>query len=69
MKLTEERKKWIDEMSYEQLLSKWRFAPAGDTLFQGETGEYFAKVMKEKRDSVSNEEHVATSKRLGWEKT
>ncbi len=30
----------IDNMSYEQLLSRWRNAPVGDPIFQGEVGEY-----------------------------
>ena len=57
-------KKWIDEASYEQLLSKWRFAPIGDPMFQGDTGDYYAKVMREKREHV---DHVQVSKNVGWE--
>ncbi len=64
---TEEMKIWLDNASYEQLLSKWRFASAGDPYFQGEVGEYYSKIMKEKRDSVSNAEQVAASKSIGWE--
>ena len=50
MKLTPD-KAYIDSLSYEQLLSKWRFAPIGDPWFQGETGDYWGKRMKELRDS------------------
>jgi len=63
MDLTEENKKTIDAMSYEGLLSKWRFAPSGDPWFQGETGEYWGKRMNELRKTS---DHVAASKRIGW---
>ena len=54
----------IDRMSYEGLLSRWRFAPAGDPFFQGEVGDYYSKVMKEKRLQC---DHVAASKSVGLE--
>ena len=31
----------LDAMSQEELCHKWRFAPAGDPMFLGETGDYF----------------------------
>jgi len=67
MDLTPENKSHIDNMSYTQLLSHWRFAPAGDKWFQGETGEYWGKRMAELRDQPGgNERHVSASKFLGW---
>ena len=67
MKLTEKIKKHIDGMSYTTMLGKLRFAPLGDTLFQGETGEYFHKRMDELRSQPGGQEmHVAASKKLGW---
>jgi hypothetical protein len=66
MKLTPENKAYIDSLSYEQLLSKWRFAPIGDPWFQGETGDYWGKRMKELRDSGAN--HVQASKNIGWDR-
>ena len=57
-------KHWIDNASYEQLLQRWRFAPIGDKLFQGELGEYFSKVMAEKKKEC---DHVQASKNVGWE--
>ena len=66
--IDEATKKWIDEASYEQLLSKWRFAAVGDPLFQGETGEYYSKIMFQKRDAVGHEAAAATSKAVGWDK-
>jgi hypothetical protein len=64
--MTNNQKKQIDEMSYEQLLRLWRFSPSHDEpLFQGDTGEYYSSVMAEKKRDVN---HVAISKRIGWEK-
>lgn len=60
----EEMKIWIDRASYEQLLSRWRFAPTGDPMFIGEVGDYYKKKMAEK--CSSNEEHVRVSKAIGW---
>lgn len=62
----EEMKKWIDTASYEQLLSRWRFAPISSPWFQGEIGEYYSKRMAERRKAVGNDVHVKTSKSIGW---
>jgi hypothetical protein len=64
MKLTKENKKWIDSISYEQLLGMWRFAPVGDPWFEGETGDYWSKRMKELREQGAD--HVGASKSIGW---
>ena len=64
--MDEQMKKWIDEASYEQLLERWRFARCGDPFFQGEAGDYYAKVMAEKRQKVGEAEHVRASKSVGW---
>lgn len=66
--MTNEQKHWIDTSSYEWLLSRWRFAPAGDPIFQGDTGDYYSKVMRERREQVGNAEHVRASKAIGWDK-
>jgi hypothetical protein len=63
--MTPEVKKWIDEQSYQTLLQRWRFAPVGDVMFQGETGDYYAKVMTEKRGQEPDG-GVGASKRVGW---
>ena len=55
----------IDNMSYEQLLSRWRFAPCGDFIFQGENGDYYKTVMKNKKESLSSGQQVAVSKKIG----
>ena len=49
MYLTPENKQHIDSLSYDGLLEKWRFAPAGDEWFQGETGKYWGDRMTELR--------------------
>lgn len=67
MKLTPEIRNYIDSLSYSRLLARWRFAPAGDPWFQGETGEYWAKRMNALRRQPGGEErHVAASKTIGW---
>ncbi len=67
MDLTPELKKQIDDMSYESLLQAWRFAPAGDSRFQGESGDYWSKRMAElKAQPGGQERHVAASKSIGW---
>lgn len=57
----------IDAMTYQQLLEKWRFAPLGDPMFQGESGHYFEQRMKEKRSEVGDAGHIAASKAIGWD--
>lgn len=63
--IPEDIKKTIDNMSYSELLSRWRFGSLGDPMFQGEVGDYFAKLMFKKREEV---DHVAASKAIGWDK-
>lgn len=61
--MTNDQKKLIDNMTQFQLCYKWRFAPVGDPLLQGDTGEYFAKVMKDKGGMTAE-----ISKDMGWER-
>lgn len=66
MDLTDENKKHIDGLSYQALLSRLRFAPAGDPWFQGETGNYWMRRMREMRSAPGgDDEHVRASKSLG----
>ena len=47
---TEEMKAWIDQASYVDLLSKWRFAPPGDPFFSTpEVSEHYKAVMGAKK--------------------
>jgi len=62
--VTSEQKQWIDNASYEELLSKWRFAPSGDPMFEKPDGDYYKEVMQKKRKALSREDRVATSKRV-----
>ena len=66
MDLTKENKKDIDNLSYEQLLSRWRFAPPGDRWFQGETGDYWGSAMNKKKEEIGQAEAVRVSKDIGW---
>mgnify|MGYP001243136636 CR=1 FL=1 len=65
MDLTPENKAHIDSLTHYQLLSKTRFAPAGDPWFQGETGNYWEKRRAEKRDENPGQA-VRDSKDMGW---
>lgn len=67
MELTQEVKNRIDGMTYQEMLSKWRFAPSGDSIFQGDSGKYFSEVMNRKREEVGPAEHTAASKAIGWD--
>lgn len=64
--IDEKTKAIIDGMSYKSMLRKWRFAPSGDPMFQDETGDYFAEVMKAKKAALTDEEQVRASKEIGW---
>lgn len=65
--MTEEEKRWIDNASYEDLLRKWRFAPSGNPMFQGDTGAHYLSVMSQKRAEVGNDEATRVSKLIGWD--
>lgn len=65
--LTPEEVKRIDDMDYETMLRLWRFSPAGNEMFIGERGNYFSKVMFEKRDKDPSAA-IRASKAVGWEK-
>lgn len=64
--MTPEQKEWIDNASYEELLRKWRFSAFSDPLFREETGTYFSNKLAEYRDTMTNQEKVAISKRIGF---
>lgn len=69
MDLTPGRKNHIDNLSYEELLYNWRFAPAGDPWFQDKTGKYLGERMKELRNEPGGQErHVSASKSIGCER-
>ena len=59
--MTPAQKARIDNMSQLELCKHWRFAPVGEPLFQGDTGDYFSKVLKEKGGFTSK-----ISKEVGW---
>ena len=45
--MDEKVKAKIDSMSRMEMAAAWRYAPLGDPLFQGDTGEYFQKRFNE----------------------
>jgi hypothetical protein len=59
--MTDKEKETIDNMSQYALCRMWRFAKTGEPLLQGETGAYFAEVLKKKGGFTP-----AISKSLGW---
>ena len=64
--MTEDQKNWIDRSTYKMLLEKWRFAPVGDQIFQGESGKYYSEVMADRRKTLGPEVHTQASKEIGW---
>ena len=65
--MNENAKVQIDAMDYEDMLRLWRNAPVGHPMFQGETGDYYQKVMRQKQSEVGQDAHVRASKAIGWE--
>lgn len=59
-------KEWIDNATYKELLSKWRFELAGSPWFQYEIGDYYVQVINKKRIEVGHEAAVRASKEIGW---
>jgi len=59
-------KDWIDTASYEELLTRWRFAPSGSPWFQGEVGKYYEEVMSKRKAEVGEAAAVQASKNIGW---
>ena len=68
MKIRKEHKNWIDGATYEEMLRRLRFSPAGDPLFIGDTGKYFSDVLKEKKEKVGQAEAAVVSKKVGWDR-
>lgn len=64
--IPDDTKRYIDSMSYKEMLTLWRNAPAGHPYFQGEVGDYYTKIMAEKRKAISDEDHTRISKEIGW---
>jgi len=64
MDLTPENKAYIDSLAHYQLLSEWRFAPAGDPWLEGETGKYWGERLAEMR-ARDNTQAVHDSRHWG----
>ena len=63
--ISDKEKDAIDKMSLYSMLRKNRFEPSGSGYFSGERGEYFLKVMSEKR-AKDPDGWVQASKDIGW---
>ncbi len=63
----EEMIQWIATASYEDLLRKWRFEPAGSPFFCFTVGEHFAAAMEKQKKTISFMDGVNASKKVGWE--
>jgi hypothetical protein len=61
-----EMRNWIDTASYQELLEKWRFEPAGSPWFTEPLGSYYANAMQARRKLEGDAAHVAASKAIGW---
>lgn len=59
--MTPEQKRKIDSMSRLELASRWRHAPLGDALLQGDSGKYF-----QERFSSLGGMSPEISKQIGW---
>lgn len=64
--MTDEEKKSIDGLTYEEMLRLWRFAPVGNKIFKGEHGAYFKEKMLEKKSRIPIGLAVLISKKVGW---
>ena len=63
-----EKKEWIDQAPYAELLDKWRHDPLGSEWFQGDVGDYFKTKLDEKRQQMCAKQQVLASKSVGWDK-
>lgn len=66
MNLTTELKAQINKLDYFSLLERWRYTPAGDPIFQGESGNYWRDRMEYLKSQPGGIENaIAASKQLG----
>ncbi len=53
-------------MTYKDMLKEWRFSPFTNDRLQGEKGNSFWKIMKEKKDALPAGKAVAISKQIDF---
>jgi len=53
MNLTEENKKEIDSLTYNELLMRWNQSTPRNIWFRGETGKYFRERMEELKPNTA----------------
>ena len=64
--MTNNQKKLIDDMSYYDMVKKWRFAQIGDILFSGDVGLYFGDSLIKKGKEFTAIKKSEISKSIGW---
>lgn len=57
----------IDGLSYEEFLRRWRFARRGSPMYDGDAAAFYSKRLRLIESSMSCEERLAASLRVGWE--
>ena len=62
---TEEKLKWIENATCEELLRKARFEPLGSGWFEGNVGKRHMDRLNDFR-RADPAEYTAASKRIGW---
>ena len=60
--MTDEMKQRIDNLTREEMASRWRFVPAGDPMFRDDAGKYFEQRFKELGGFSPS-----ISKKIGWD--
>ena len=63
MKLHKANKRFIDSQSYKALLTRWRYSRIDNAWFEGETGAYIGKRIKDLKPS----NHIQISKEIDKE--
>jgi hypothetical protein len=66
MEMTSEDRYWIDNASYEELLTKLRQEPINSKWLSKDTGSHLAFTLSVKRRQLTEEERVEIAKRVKW---
>ena len=63
MKLTKEIKKLIDSIPLERLKADLDYAPSGEDMFQGESGQYWRKRIQQLENQMEKKENGFNGKK------
>ena len=64
--MTTETQDQIDDMSYVELLEKWRFSPSDSPWFTGGNAVYSANRLNTLKSEMDISDVVRISKKVGW---